>query len=75
MPLKPAVRLDWKDWKRVFPDGTVWGDAVMGEDEVPSPRVNSTLALNGDEIKVVGGGEVKVHSHDGEDEVSDEETA
>ena len=59
----------------MFPDGTVWDDLVVGDDEVPAPRMNSTLALDGDGIKVVGGGEVKVRSHDGEDEVSDEETA
>ena len=59
----------------MFPDGAVWGDAVMGEDEVPSPRVNSTLALDGDGVEMVGGREVKVRSHDGEDEVEGEETA
>ena len=56
----------------MFPDGTVWDDLVVSDDEVPSPRVNSTLALDGDGVKMVNGGEVKVRSHDGEDEVESE---
>ena len=56
----------------MFPDRAVWDGLVMGDDKVPSSRVNSTLALDGDGVKVVGGGEVKIRSHDGEDEVGSE---
>ena len=77
MPLKPAVRLDWEDWKQVFPEMEVCGGGIgMCDSEVPSSGVNPALVLDGDaEDVVVVEGEDEECSHDGEVEVRGEKTA
>ena len=60
----------------MFPEMEVCGGGIgMCDSEVPSSGVNPALVLDGDaEDVVVVEGEDEISSHDGEGEVSGEET-
>ena len=61
----------------MFPEMEVCrGGVGVCDGEIPSSGVNPALVLDGDaENVVVVEGEDEIRSHDGEDEVGDEETA